>query len=166
MTERVQALYSLLRAIEARGKFPGAPVTRERRGRPGGMSAPSAANGAWRGTLRRVLRAVDAHVTPHTGSQTWRDHVLAEFRSNRDTMALADRVAARLRAADEWAKLANAVQRHKAMIMDYGHSLEKEREQLKKASNTANYVGLSMPDAYDHATHDLAAANKKKGGDE
>ena len=84
------------------------------------MSAPSAANGAWRGTLRRVLRAVDAHVTPHTGSQTWRDHVLAEFRSNRDTMALADRVAARLRAADEWATLANAVQRHKAMIMDYG----------------------------------------------
>ena len=56
-------------------------------------------------------------------------------------MALADRVAARLRAADEWATLANAVQRHKAMIMDYGHSLEKEREQLKKASNTANYVG-------------------------
>ena len=131
------------------------------------MSAPSAANGAWRGTLRRVLRAVDAHVTSHTGSPTWRDHVLAEFRSGkRDTMALADRVAARLRAADEWAKLANAVQRHKAMIMDYGHSLEKEREQLKKASNTANYVGLSMPDAYDHAAHDLAAANKKKGGDE
>ena len=58
------------------------------------MSAPSAANGAWRGTLRRVLRAVDSHVTSHTGSPTWRDHVLAEFRSgNRDTMALADRVA-------------------------------------------------------------------------
>ena len=140
----------------------------ERRARSGGMSAPSAANGAWRGTLRRVLRAVDAHVTSHTGSPTWRDHVLAEFRSGkRDTMALADRVAARLRAADEWATLANAVQRHKAMIMDYGHSLEKEREQLKKASNTANYVGLSMPDAYDHAAHDLEqAANKKKGGDE
>lgn len=128
------------------------------------MSAPSAAHGAWRGTLRRVLRAVDSHVTSHTGSPTWRDHVLAEFRSL-EKMALADRVAARLRAADEWATLANAVQRHKAMIMDYGHSLEKEREQLKKASSTANYVGLSMPDAYDHAAHDLAAANKKKKKD-
>jgi len=118
------------------------------------MSAPSASNGAWRGTLRRVLRAVDAHVTSHTGSPTWRDHVLAEFRSL-EKMALADRVAARLRAADEWATLANAVQRHKAMIMDYGHSLEKEREQLKKASSTANFVGLQMPSSdFDHDKYD------------
>ena len=109
------------------------------------MSAP-AANGAWRGTLRRILRAVDRHVTPHSGSPTWRDHVLTEFRSC-EKIAAADRVAARLKAAEEWAVLANAVQHHKAMIMDYGHSLDKEREQLKKAASTAHYVGLSMPDA-------------------
>ena len=58
--------------------------------------------------------------------------------------------------------LANAVQHHKAMIMDYGHSLDKEREQLKKAASTAHYVGLSMPDAYDHDAHDARA---KKSGD-
>ena len=122
------------------------------------MSAP-AANGAWRGTLRRVLRAVDRHVTPHSGSPTWRDHVLTEFRSC-EKIAAADRVAARLKAAEEWAVLANAVQHHKAMIMDYGHSLDKEREQLKKAASTAHYVGLSMPDAYDHDAHDARAKTK------
>ena len=59
--------------------------------------------------------------------------------------------------------LANAVQHHKAMIMDYGHSLDKEREQLKKAASTAHYVVLTMPDAYDHDAHDARAKTKGDG---
>jgi hypothetical protein len=41
--------------------------------------------------------------------------------------------------------LVNAVHHHKEMLFDYGHSLDKEREQLKKATSTARYVGLDMP---------------------
>ena len=43
--------------------------------------------------------------------------------------------------------MVNAVHHHKEMLFDYGHSLEKEREQLKKATSTARYVGLDMPSA-------------------
>ena len=48
--------------------------------------------------------------------------------------------------------------------LDALHSLEKEREQLKEASSTANYDGLSMPDAYDHDAHDARAKTKGDGG--
>ena len=69
-----------------------------------------------------------------------------------------------MRATEEYAFLVNAVHHHKEMLFHYGHSLEKEREQLKKAASTAHYVGLSMPDAYDHDAHD-ARAKTKGGGD-
>ena len=111
-----------------------------------------------RRALRRVLRAVDAHVTnPRAGgSPMWRDHVLAEFRgAGKGTVRRADDVTARVRAAEEYASLVRAVHAHKEMLFDYGHSLEKEREQLKKASSTANFVGLQMPSSdFDHDKYD------------
>ena len=56
----------------------------------------------------------------------------------------------------------HAVHAHKEMLFDYGHSLEKEREQLKKATSTARFVGLDMPEAtYDHEKHDAEEAARR-----
>ena len=68
----------------------------------------------------------------------------------------------RIRAAEEYASLVHAVHAHKEMLFDYGHSLEKEREQLKKATSTARFVGLDMPEAtYDHEKHDAEEAARR-----
>ena len=99
----------------------------------------------------------------------WRDHVLAEFRgAGKGTVRRADDVTARVRAAEEYASLVRAVHAHKEMLFDYGHSLEKEREQLKKASSTANFVGLQMPSSdFDHDKYDEEKrAEEKKRAEE
>jgi len=105
-----------------------------------------------RRAFRRVLRAVNTHISDprkEGGSPLWRDHVLETFRvgdgakpSSIGRKAPHD---ARLKAAEEYALLVHAVHHHKEMLFDYGHSLDKEREQLKKATSTARYVGLDMP---------------------
>ena len=105
-----------------------------------------------RRAFRRVLRAVQTHISDprkEGGSPLWRDHVLEAFRGGTGSGAIAraDAHEAKVRAAEEYALLVNAVHHHKEMLFDYGHSLEKEREQLKKATSTARYVGLDMPSA-------------------
>ena len=126
-----------------------------------------------RRALRRVLRAVDAHVTnPRAGgSPMWRDHVLAEFRGAGKGTVRAPTTSPResSRAAEaSYASLVRAVHAHKEMLFDYGHSLEKEREQLKKASSTANVVGLQMPSSdFDHDKYDEEKrAEEKKRAEE
>ena len=103
-----------------------------------------------RRAFRRVLRAVQTHIgdpRKEGGSPLWRDHVLETFRGGTGSGAIAraDAHEAKVRAAEEYALLVNAVHHHKEMLFDYGHSLDKEREQLKKATSTARYVGLDMP---------------------
>ena len=103
-----------------------------------------------RRAFRRVLRAVQTHISDprkEGGSPLWRDHVLETFRggSGSGAIARADAHEAKVRAAEEYAFLVDAVHHHKEMLFDYGHSLDKEREQLKKATSTARYVGLDMP---------------------
>lgn len=104
-----------------------------------------------RRAFRRVLRAVQTHISDprkEGGSPLWRDHVLETFRgTGSGAIARSDAHEAKVRAAEEYAFLVNAVHHHKEMLFDYGHSLEKEREQLKKATSTARYVGLDMPSA-------------------
>ena len=57
------------------------------------------------------------------------------------------------------------VEQLRAQVMEYEdelHSLEKEREQLKKATSTARFVGLDMPEAtYDHEKHDAEEAARR-----
>ena len=131
-----------------------------------------AAGGRARAALRRLLRVVDARVSdPRAGgSRAWRDRVLAEFREGAPGKKGDSRVASttpeeaesRIRAAEEYASLVHAVHAHKEMLFDYGHSLEKEREQLKKATSTARFVGLDMPEAtYDHEKHDAEEAARR-----
>lgn len=101
-----------------------------------------------RRAFRRVLRAVTTHISdPRTegNSPLWRDHVREVFRGDGTSLKRSTDVDAKLKAAEEYALLVNAVHHHKEMLFDYGHSLEKEREQLKKAASTARYVGLDMP---------------------
>lgn len=133
---------------------------------------------SWRSALRVVLRAVDKHVTSASGATAFREHVLELFRagggaggdggSRAPSIQREDVVAAKLVAAEEYAALVNAVHAHKEMLFDYGHSLDKEREQLRKATNTARYVGLEMPkmrprDAWDDPSD---GANANEGGDD
>ena len=102
------------------------------------------------------------------GSRAWRDRVLAEFREgapggdSRVASTTPEEAESRIRAAEEYASLVHAVHAHKEMLFDYGHSLEKEREQLKKATSTARFVGLDMPEAtYDHEKHDAEEAARR-----
>ena len=130
----------------------------------------AAAGGRARAALRRLLRVVDARVSdPRAGgSRAWRDRVLAEFREgapggdSRVASTPPEEAESRIRAAEEYASLVHAVHTHKEMLFDYGHSLEKEREQLKKATSTARFVGLDMPEAtYDHEKHDAEEAARR-----
>ena len=102
------------------------------------------------------------------GARAWRDRVLAEFREGapggdlRVASTTPEEAESRIRAAEEYASLVHAVHAHKEMLFDYGHSLEKEREQLKKATSTARFVGLDMPEAtYDHEKHDAEEAARR-----
>ena len=102
------------------------------------------------------------------GSRAWRDRVLAEFREgapggdSRVASTTPEEAESRIRAAEEYASLVHAVHAHKEMLFDYGHSLEKKREQLKKATSTARFVGLDMPEAtYDHEKHDAEEAARR-----
>lgn len=114
-----------------------------------------------RRALRLALRAVDVHVTKSSGSPIWRNHVLSEFRRGGSgsgggsggggggSFRREQYVAAKLKMTEEYASLVNAVHAHKELLFDYGHSLDKEREQLKKATSTARFVGLEMPKLYE-----------------
>ena len=127
------------------------------------MSAPSCAT---RRALRLALRAVDRHVTKSSGSPIWRNHVLTEFsRGGRGggTIGREQDVATRLRVAEEYAALVNAVHAHKELLFDYGHSLDKERQQLKKATSTARFVGLEMPKVFEDS--DFQSAKEKSIAD-
>lgn len=121
-----------------------------------------------RRALRLTLRAVDAHITSSSGSPVWRQHVLAAFKGNGGegrTAARPSDAHERLRTAEEYSALVNAVHAHKELLFDYGHSLDKEREQLKKASSTARFVGLEMPPVYEEADAFLEGGGEKRGGD-
>ena len=121
------------------------------------MSAPSCPT---RRALRLALRAVDRHVTKSSGSPIWRNHVLTEFRGGGGGGIRRERdVATRLRVAEEYAALVNAVHAHKELLFDYGHSLDKEHEQLKKAKSTARFVGLDMPKVFEDS--DFQSAKEK-----
>ena len=117
---------------------------------------------ATRAAFRNVLRAVNRHISDPGKTEPafvpiWRDHVRSVFRQDgvetgsqravRKATVADDLHLMKLKAANEYALLVNAVHHHKHMLFEYGHSLEKEREQLKKAASTARYVGLDMPES-------------------
>lgn len=65
-----------------------------------------------RATLRRLLRAIDRHVTAVAGNTQWRDHALSEFRR---TGGSADAAAAQqgLQLARDYAGLIESVAHHR-----------------------------------------------------
>jgi hypothetical protein len=74
------------------------------------MAAPATAAEA-RAALRRLLRAVDAHVTSVAGNPQWRDQVLADFRAPPPADGAA--AAAGLQLARDYAALLENIAHHR-----------------------------------------------------
>lgn len=97
-----------------------------------------------RQALRKILRAVDQHLTSVNGNKQWRDHVIKEFRS---TANIANPAAQKqkLQEAKDYAYLVNSVQEHRALLLSYNIGIDREQERRKLMSDTAARVGLRMP---------------------
>lgn len=68
-----------------------------------------------RQALRRVLRAVDQHLTSVNGNKQWRNHILKEFRraSATDSPELQRQ---KLQEANDYAHLVSSVQEHRVRL--------------------------------------------------
>ena len=125
-----------------------------------------------RQALRKILRAVDQHLTSVNGNKQWRDHIIKEFRSTTNTSNPAAQKQ-KLQEAKDYAYLANSVQEHRvrlatscnataihavplllshkkllalqALLLSYNIGVDREQERRKLMSDTAARVGLRMP---------------------
>ncbi|KAF8073237.1 hypothetical protein HT031_000898 [Scenedesmus sp. PABB004] len=94
--------------------------------------------------LRRLLRAVDAHVTPVAGNTQWRDAVRAAFRAGAGE-ADAARVRSGLLLAQEYADLLDNVAHHRALLASYNIGLDPDERNKEMVAKTAARVGFSLP---------------------
>lgn len=65
-----------------------------------------------RQALRKILRAVDQHLTSVNGNKQWRDHVIKEFKSTANINNPAAQKQ-KLQEAKDYAYLVNSVQEHR-----------------------------------------------------
>lgn len=65
-----------------------------------------------RQALRKILRAVDQHLTSANGNKQWRDHVIKEFRSTANIENAATQKQ-KVQEAKDYAYLVNSVQEHR-----------------------------------------------------
>lgn len=68
-----------------------------------------------RQALRKILRAVDQHLTSVNGNKQWRDHIIKEFRSAANTGNPAAHKQ-KLQEAKDYAYLVNSVQEHRVSL--------------------------------------------------
>ena len=68
-----------------------------------------------RQALRKILRAVDQHLTSVNGNKQWRNHVIKEFRSVASTSNPASQKQ-KLQEAQDYAYLVNSVQEHRVSL--------------------------------------------------
>ena len=68
-----------------------------------------------RQALRKILRAVDQHLTSVNGNKQWRDHIVKEFRSAANTGNPAAQKQ-KLQEAKDYAYLVNSVQEHRVSL--------------------------------------------------
>ncbi|KAL3151518.1 hypothetical protein ABBQ38_012517 [Trebouxia sp. C0009 RCD-2024] len=97
-----------------------------------------------RQALRKILRAVDQHLTSANGNKQWRDHVIKEFRSTANIENAATQKQ-KVQEAKDYAYLVNSVQEHRALLLSYNIGIDREQERRKLMSDTAARVGLRMP---------------------
>lgn len=68
-----------------------------------------------RQALRKILRAVDQHLTSVNGNKQWRNHVIKEFRSAANTNNPAAQKQ-KLQEAKDYAYLVNSVQEYRVSL--------------------------------------------------
>ena len=73
-----------------------------------------------RQALRKILRAVDQHLTSVNGNKQWRNHVIKEFRSAANTNNPAAQKE-KLQEAKDYAYLVNSVQEYRVSLAALQH---------------------------------------------
>lgn len=101
---------------------------------------------ASRTAYRNLLKAIDKHVTSKAGNTTIRDEVAAVFQSNGQEEKSNEDAKAAL--AQDMAFLINSIHEHREMLLSYNITVDRNVEQAERLKNTAERVGLGMPQLY------------------
>lgn len=102
---------------------------------------------ALRSGYRGLLKAIDKHVTSKAGNTDVRDHVAALFRATGDKALEGEDEAAAL--AKDAAFLINGIHEHRELLLSYNITVDRTAEQAERLKNTAERVGLGMPELYE-----------------
>lgn len=94
---------------------------------------------------RKLLRAIKTHITKDLARSPFKEYVALEFRKN---AGLADKSMAtkKLQLAQDYVTLLHSVHHHKDLLYSYNIAVDRTAEQKARLKNTAERVGLSLPE--------------------